>query len=119
MTKTYRISNAISGLVLGCYTGSTADEALDAMARDAGYADRKDMDRRAEGGEDLRATECVGYVIESRSSGRWTTEGLGDRIVWSSRERAEEELPRLARAFGDDEGAYRVTEVSEEPHAGF
>lgn len=36
---TFRIENTISGVVLGDYDGATEAEALDAMARDAGYAD--------------------------------------------------------------------------------
>ena len=38
MTK-YLITNAKSGAELGVYEGATEAEALDAMARDAGYAD--------------------------------------------------------------------------------
>jgi hypothetical protein len=37
--KTWRIENRTSGVVLGEYEGETAEDALDAMARDAGYAD--------------------------------------------------------------------------------
>ena len=36
-TKTYRITNTRSGHTLGDYQGATESEALDAMARDAGY----------------------------------------------------------------------------------
>jgi len=39
MTTTFRIYNTISGIALGDYDGATEAEALDAMARDAGYAD--------------------------------------------------------------------------------
>ena len=35
----YRIENTRSGVVLGEYEGDTAENALDTMARDAGYAD--------------------------------------------------------------------------------
>lgn len=35
----YLITNTISGLRLGVYDGDTETEALDAMARDAGYSD--------------------------------------------------------------------------------
>jgi hypothetical protein len=42
MTKQFEIANTHSGLVLGVYEGETADDALDAMARDAGYQDYRD-----------------------------------------------------------------------------
>lgn len=35
----YTIENTVSGMILGTYEGATEAEALDAMARDAGYAD--------------------------------------------------------------------------------
>jgi hypothetical protein len=37
--KTYSIGNKVSGAHLGTYDGETEKEALDAMARDAGYRD--------------------------------------------------------------------------------
>ncbi len=37
----YRITNTISGTVLGLYPGESEQEALDAMARDAGYEDHE------------------------------------------------------------------------------
>jgi hypothetical protein len=36
--NTYRISNPTSGTILGTYEGETSEAALEAMARDAGYA---------------------------------------------------------------------------------
>ena len=35
----YIIENTLSGVVLGDYEGQTPADALDAMARDAGYSD--------------------------------------------------------------------------------
>lgn len=39
MTNRYRISSSHSSVELGVYEGANEAEALDAMARDAGYAD--------------------------------------------------------------------------------
>jgi hypothetical protein len=36
---TYQISNSRSGAILGNHSGNTEAEALDAMAKDAGYRD--------------------------------------------------------------------------------
>ena len=38
-SKRFEISNLVSGLCLGVYAAASADDALDACARDAGYAD--------------------------------------------------------------------------------
>jgi len=35
--NTYEISNSTSGIIIGTYEGETAEAALEAMARDAGY----------------------------------------------------------------------------------
>jgi hypothetical protein len=35
----FEITNTLSGINLGIYEGTTAADALDAMARDAGYED--------------------------------------------------------------------------------
>lgn len=40
---TYEIENTKSGIILGQYEGATEAEALDALARDAGYTDYADM----------------------------------------------------------------------------
>jgi hypothetical protein len=53
----YTISNAISGLVLGVYQGTSKDDALDTLARDAGYADFFDACESGEDGDDLIVTE--------------------------------------------------------------
>jgi hypothetical protein len=41
----YQIENTVSGVVLGQYEGANPDDALEALARDAGYANRAEMDR--------------------------------------------------------------------------
>jgi len=53
----YTISNAISGHCFGIYEGTSRDDALDAMARDAGYADFFDACESGFGGDDLIVTE--------------------------------------------------------------
>jgi len=53
----YTISNAISGMVLGVYEGASKDDALDTLARDAGYEDYFDACESGFDGDDLIATE--------------------------------------------------------------
>ena len=43
MTKTYQISNSVSGAVLGDYEAADEMAALDVMAKDAGYQDYADL----------------------------------------------------------------------------
>jgi hypothetical protein len=40
--KYWNIGNKLSGMDLGVYEGDTPEEALDALARDAGYRDYSD-----------------------------------------------------------------------------
>lgn len=49
----YRITNRTSGLSLGLYWGETADEAVEAMHREAGYASSED------------AAEALGSTVEA------------------------------------------------------
>lgn len=38
----FQISSVVSGMILGVYTAESEEGALDAMARDAGYADYRE-----------------------------------------------------------------------------
>lgn len=40
----YQIENTVSGVILGVYEGETPEQALDAMARDAGYTDHAEAE---------------------------------------------------------------------------
>ncbi|MDK8188153.1 MULTISPECIES: hypothetical protein [Sphingomonas] len=53
---TYTITNIASGIVLGQYEAATEAEALDLMARDAGYADYASVPEEIGGGDDLVVT---------------------------------------------------------------
>lgn len=55
--KKFEIANRNSGLVLGVYEGETKEEALDAMARDAGYASYAGRPEEAGTEDDLIVTE--------------------------------------------------------------
>lgn len=44
MTNRYQIENTLSGVVFGVYEGDTEAEALDALARDAGYRDNAEVE---------------------------------------------------------------------------
>lgn len=54
---TFNITSRVSGIDLGNYAGGTKEEALDAMARDAGYKDYVDCcEQTGVQAEDLVAT---------------------------------------------------------------
>jgi hypothetical protein len=53
----YTISNAVSGHCLGVYEGTSRDDALDTLARDAGYADYFDACDSGFDGDALIVTE--------------------------------------------------------------
>ena len=55
----YTISNARSGMVLGIYEGTSKDDALDTLARDAGYEDYFDACESGFNGDDLIVTEVT------------------------------------------------------------
>jgi len=50
--KQYRIENRTSGVDLGAYEGETEQEALDAMARDAGYQNYEEAQATAPADDD-------------------------------------------------------------------
>jgi hypothetical protein len=54
----YRITNRTSGIDLGTYDADNADDALDAMSRDAGYLDHADACKQTgTTGDDLDVRE--------------------------------------------------------------
>ena len=55
----YTISNRASGHCLGVYEGTSRDDALDTLARDAGYADYFDACDAGFDGGDLIVTEIA------------------------------------------------------------
>lgn len=57
--KRFEITNTNSGIVLGAYEGETAEQALDAMARDAGYPSYAAIPVEEDTGR-LQVTELVG-----------------------------------------------------------
>ena len=58
MAKHFEITNTISGQTLGTYEAATPEEALDAMAREAGYKDHASVP------EECRADEGTLKVVE-------------------------------------------------------
>jgi len=55
----YTISNSVSGHCFGVYEGTSRDDALDALARDAGYADFFNACESSFDGDDLIVTEIA------------------------------------------------------------
>ena len=64
--KRFEISNTNSGLVIGAYEGETAEDALDAMARDAGYSNYAAIPAEGETGR-LQVTELLGMSTAEAS----------------------------------------------------
>lgn len=83
--KTFRIENTISGVVVGEYQARSERDALDAMARDAGFVDHADAQRAApaQNGE-LRVTEAgvwpMTHCVMERLGGQATEEDA-DKVI--------------------------------------
>lgn len=104
--RTFRIENTISGVVLGEYHASSASDALDAMARDAGYADHADAQRSdpAADGE-LRVTE--GFV--------WPmTHTVMERLGSEATEEDADKVITLAMALWTEQLADGLGEAGED-----
>ena len=86
---TYRITNAISGLNLGIFEAANETAALDAMAREAGYADHAAACEVAPVEDGELVVEEVGIEATETADGWKVTDSEGG-IWWPSDEAAEE-----------------------------
>lgn len=94
MTKRFQIENTTSGVILGVYEGETPEQALDAMARQAGYADHAAACEvaPAQAGE-IVATEVARILATTDNDGEHINEGA-DIVAFDTREQAEAWLRR-------------------------
>ena len=65
--KRWTIENTESGVVLGTYEAETSEDALDTLARDAGYRDQADADAQV-GAASLRVYEAHRYQLQTRDA---------------------------------------------------
>ena len=70
-TTTYTITNAISGAFLGAYSADSVRGALDAMARDAGYASHLDACMAAPVTDGELAVRAIGIPREALRLAEW------------------------------------------------
>lgn len=105
----YRIHNATSGHIFGAYPGDTAEEALEAYARDAGYADLATL-RSEHDGSDIVVLPLVwrvGATVEDRHGNRvdaTVPEALGDLLTTRFVSQADAEEAVWDADFTDYEG---------------
>jgi hypothetical protein len=112
----FHICSLATGVSLGVYEGETADEARDAMARDAGYPGGYGAVIDLLGNnEDLIVTEIPDkWVVEGRASGGsfWSTEYVGPYDVeFDTEDQALAAIDDLVRVCGMDRADLRVRRV--------
>lgn len=105
MTMTsYNITARKSGHLFGAYEGATADEAVEAYARDAGYSDFEDLATSLsksveEAREELSVTLPPTFAIQFKSSlGGWEYYGAKRDCTFTDRAEAERVMAELEAA---------------------
>lgn len=102
------------GVNLGIYSADSADDAIEACVRDAGYVSVEDMERRLGEACELEAVAVGRFVVEGlESSGRWTREAVeaGSDAGFDSEAAANAALDDLVRVCGWDRAELRVREL--------
>ena len=110
----FQVFNRESGVALGIYQGANGAEALNAMARDAGYANFAAACDVASG-DDIVAEPANEWIIEAADAhDRW---GIVDAEAgpseFATRKAAQAALDELVERLGWDRDALRVREI---PH---
>lgn len=111
---TYRVFNSISAHVFGDYEAATAADALDVVARDAGYADHAAA-CEVVGRDDLTAEIVRRFVVEARTASGWESAAahMDDAAQFESEARARRAVDDLVRVCGWDRCDLRVRELSQ------
>jgi hypothetical protein len=113
MSKQFRVYNPL-GADLGVYSADTAQAAIEACVRDAGYDSIDDMENRLAEQCDLEAVEAGRFVVEGlESSGRWSREAVeaGGDAGFDTESDATAAIDALVAACGWSRADLRVREA--------
>jgi hypothetical protein len=109
----FRVFNS-QGADLGIYSAESAEGAIEACVRDAGYGSIEDMERQLAQSCELEAVEAGEYVVEAQeASGRWSREAVeaGGDAGFATEAEANAAVDKLVRVCGWSRAELRVRQA--------
>jgi len=99
------------GTALGSFEADSAEAAIEACVRDAGYDSVSDMEDRLSQPCELQAERVRRYVVEGCVAGHWSAEHAGDDVTFATEVEAQAAIDDLEKVCGWDRTELRVREL--------